>query len=173
MNDTEASVIATVWVHEPDAARAAREGTHFGLPLEAHLRLPTHAGLDPVQVSHAACHPDWRSKGVSRMLWDRCLATTAGRDLFIAAATGLREAPDAAGLFQQLRDTAQGWQATLRVPSRGAACVTPREGAVPWLIGSYGRIGFRPAGEPIYFPQFGMFDLPMWLPWGARARRAA
>ena len=160
----QGEVVATVFIHAPCPERAEREGTRLGLPVERHLDLREGAERSLVQISHAACHPRWRGQGVSGRLWRRALALTADREVVVVAATGLREAGAAAGLWAQLRERAPGWRSHLRDPERGAGEVPPQDVAVPWLLESYQRLGLRPLGEPVFFPRFGMFDLPMWMP---------
>ncbi len=157
-------VIATVWIHTPDPARAAAEGTTFGLPIERTFDLSSAAGRPLVQVSHAACHPAWRGKGVSAKLWRAALRETRDRELIICAATGLSSPRSAAALWARVADQTASWRAEPLDGSRAPGCEAPAAERLPWLIGSYSRLGLRAAGEPVFFPQFGMYDLPMWLP---------
>lgn len=160
----QGEVVATVWLHHPDPARAAAEGTRYGLPMERLFDLSAWRGPAPIQVSHAACRADLRGRGLSHALWSEAVQRGQQSGILITAATGLRDPARAAGLWAQLRRPGLPLEARLRCAAQGVQGAAPQTGDVPWLIRSYARFGLVAVGEPVYLPRFRMFDLPMWMP---------
>jgi ribosomal protein S18 acetylase RimI-like enzyme len=172
------NIIGTTSISRRNESLADRFGTYFGLPLEEFYDISSLTGLDEnlIQVRNAAVLPEYQNRRIAPMIWGEIYRVATMQEpvskyAAILAGSEIRDAKKAKALYEKIKGTPMfDAEKTVMLKKENELTYEGRlteedinDALLTKNLKLYAKMNFKFVGEPVYYPNFRMFDFPMLL----------